>query len=159
MASATVMHAATNHLVDALLALILMVGGVSGVFGVISVPADLLLMLWLQTLLLVDVATLYKVNLKSDRARKDLLDLLGYANGVGPMQRASPKVLGKMAGMVLEKGGLKVFGRAIPLIAAPISAYLNNLHIQQIGDEAIRHYDGFDKAREKSSGRKAAGGA
>jgi uncharacterized membrane protein YfcA len=35
MASATVMHAATNHLVDALLALILMVGGVIGAqFGV-----------------------------------------------------------------------------------------------------------------------------
>jgi uncharacterized membrane protein YfcA len=30
MASATVMHAATNHLVDALLALILMIGGVTG---------------------------------------------------------------------------------------------------------------------------------
>ena len=30
MASATVMHAATNHLVDAILALILMVGGVVG---------------------------------------------------------------------------------------------------------------------------------
>jgi uncharacterized membrane protein YfcA len=30
MASATVMHAVTNHLVDALLALILMVGGVIG---------------------------------------------------------------------------------------------------------------------------------
>ena len=30
MASATVMHAATNHLVDALLALLLMVGGVTG---------------------------------------------------------------------------------------------------------------------------------
>ena len=30
MASATVMHAATNHLVDALLALLLMVGGVIG---------------------------------------------------------------------------------------------------------------------------------
>jgi uncharacterized protein len=30
MASATIMHAATNHLVDAILALILMVGGVSG---------------------------------------------------------------------------------------------------------------------------------
>jgi uncharacterized membrane protein YfcA len=30
MASATVMHSATNHLVDALLALILMVGGVTG---------------------------------------------------------------------------------------------------------------------------------
>src|SRR3569833_257968 len=35
MASATVMHAATNHLVDAILALILMVGGVTGAqFGV-----------------------------------------------------------------------------------------------------------------------------
>ncbi len=30
MASATVMHATTNHLVDAVLALILMVGGVTG---------------------------------------------------------------------------------------------------------------------------------
>jgi uncharacterized membrane protein YfcA len=30
MASATVMHAATNHLVDAVLALFLMVGGVTG---------------------------------------------------------------------------------------------------------------------------------
>src|SRR5512139_1837445 len=30
MASATVMHAATNHLVDAVLALVLMVGGVTG---------------------------------------------------------------------------------------------------------------------------------
>src|SRR4029079_2401341 len=30
MASATLMHAATNHLVDAILALILMVGGVMG---------------------------------------------------------------------------------------------------------------------------------
>jgi uncharacterized membrane protein YfcA len=30
MASATVMHAATNHLVDAVLALILMIGGVIG---------------------------------------------------------------------------------------------------------------------------------
>jgi hypothetical protein len=30
MASATLMHAATNHLVDAVLALILMVGGVIG---------------------------------------------------------------------------------------------------------------------------------
>jgi uncharacterized protein len=35
MASATVMHAVTNHLVDAILALILMVGGVIGAqFGV-----------------------------------------------------------------------------------------------------------------------------
>ncbi len=41
MASATVMHAATNHLVDAMLALILMVGGVIGAqFGARAGPAD-----------------------------------------------------------------------------------------------------------------------
>ena len=41
MASATVMHAATNHLVDAVLALILMVGGVIGAqFGARTGPED-----------------------------------------------------------------------------------------------------------------------
>ena len=47
-----------------------MAGGVSGVFGLISLPADLVFMAWLQIILLVDVATLYKVNLKSARARR-----------------------------------------------------------------------------------------
>jgi hypothetical protein len=51
---------------------------------------------------------------------------------------------------MLEKGGLKTFGRAVPLIAAPISAYLNNRHIQEVGDEAMRHYAGFDKAHRKA---------
>jgi hypothetical protein len=149
---------AQRRLIDGKKGLASMVGGVSGVFGVVSVPADLLVMVWLQIILLVDLATLYKVNLKSERSRKELLDLFGYANGIGPAQRASPKVLGKLVAVILEKGGMNVFGRAIPLIAAPISAYLNNIHIQQVGDEAIRHYDGFDKVHEKSSARKAAGG-
>ncbi len=132
-----------------------MMGGVSGVFGVITVPADLLVMVYLQLALLVEIATLYKVNLKSDRARQELLDVFGYANGIGPLQRASPKLVGKLAAIALQKGGLETLGRAMPLVAAPISAYLNNQHIQQVGEQAVRHYDGFSAAHEKT--KKASG--
>ena len=90
-----------------------------------------------------------------DSPWKDVLDLFGYANGIGPVQRASPKVLGSLAAMVLTKTGLKAIGRAMPLVAAPISAYLNNQHIQRVGDSAIRHYDGWVHAHEKS--KKASG--
>jgi len=127
-----------------------LVGGISGVFGLASVPADLVVMTWLQLSLLVDIATLYKVNLKTHRARAELLDLFGYANGIGPLERAGPKVVGKLAGVMLEKGGLKAIGRALPLVAAPLSAYLNNQHVQQVGEEAIRFYEGFAKSHEKS---------
>jgi hypothetical protein len=120
-----------------------MVGGVSGVFGLVSLPADLLVMSWLQLVLLVDIATLHKVNLKSEAARQDLFDIFGYANGLGPLTRAGPKVLGKVAGTLLKRGGLETIGKAMPLVAAPITAYLNNQHIQEVGDEALRRYEGF----------------
>ena len=47
-----------------------MAGGISGVFGLVSIPADLVVMAWLQVILLVDIATLFKANLKTERARK-----------------------------------------------------------------------------------------
>ena len=46
----------------------------------LSLPADLLVMAWLQMTLLVDVATLYKVNLKGVRARREVLDLFVRAS-------------------------------------------------------------------------------
>jgi hypothetical protein len=144
-----------QHLIDGKKALAGMAGGVSGVFGLISVPADLVFMAWLQIILLVDVATLYKVSLKSERARGDLLDLFGYANGLGPLQRSSPKVLGGLAAKLLVKGGLPTLGRALPLVAAPITAYLNNQHIQTVGDQAVRFYEGFDKAHAKARGSRS----
>jgi len=132
-----------------------MVGGISGVFGLISLPADMVFMAWLQLVLLVDVATLYKVNLKSERTRGELLDLFGYANGLGPLHRASPKVLGRVVGKILERGGLGSLGKAVPLVAAPITAYLNNQHIQSVGDQAVRFYEGFHKAHAKAKAAKA----
>ena len=124
-------------------------GGVSGFFGLVSVPADLVVLTYLQLILLVDVATLYKVNLKTENARGELLDLFGQVNGIGPLQRAGPKLLGKAAQLLLEKGGWKLFGRAVPVFAAPISAYLNNQHIQEVGEEALRHYEGLSKVEQK----------
>ncbi|MBM4784150.1 MAG: hypothetical protein GQE15_41300 [Archangiaceae bacterium] len=130
-------------------------GGVTGVFGAVTVPVDLVGMVYLQLALLVEIGTVFKADFKNERGKKDVLDLFGYANGIGPIQRASPKVLGSLAAMVLTKTGLKALGRAMPLVAAPISAYLNNQHVQRVGDSAIRHYDGWVHAHEKS--KKASG--
>ncbi|MFO0599768.1 MAG: EcsC family protein [Myxococcaceae bacterium] len=140
----------SQRLIDSKKNVASMVGGVTGVFGVVTVPVDLVGMLYLQLSLLTEVATVFKSSLKSDREKQELLDLLGYANGIGPFQRSTPKVLGSLAGVVLAKGGLKTLSRAMPLVAAPISAYLNNQHIQQVGDSAVRHYDGWQHAHEKS---------
>ncbi|QSQ22374.1 hypothetical protein JY651_45880 [Pyxidicoccus parkwayensis] len=131
-----------------------MVGGVSGVFGLVALPADLLFMAYLQIILLTDVATLYKANLKTERARGEMLDLFGYANGLGPLHRAGPKVMGKLAAMLLEKGGMHTLGRAMPLVAAPITAYFNNQHIQMVGEQAVRFYEGFDKAHAKAKAQR-----
>jgi hypothetical protein len=141
-----------QRLIDHKKAVAGMVGGVSGVFGLVTVPADLLVMAWLQLSLLTELATLYGVNLKSERSRAQLLELFGYANGVGPVERSSPKLMSTLAAKMLERGGLHSIGRALPLVAAPVTAYLNNRHIQEVGDEALRHYEGFGKAREKTKG-------
>ena len=145
-----------QRLIDGKKAIASTVGGVSGVFGLVSVPTDLLVMTYLQVVLLVDIATLYRANLKGDRGRTELLDVLGYANGVGPFQRAGPKMLGTIAEKLLTKGWLKTIGRAMPLVAAPITAYLNNQHIQAVGEEAVRFYEGFSKAQRKSERRSGA---
>lgn len=139
-----------QRLIDAKKQLAGVMGGVSGVFGVVTVPFDLVGMVYLQLSLLTEVATVFKVNLRSDLARRELVDLFGYTNGIGPVQRASPRVVGSLAAGLLARGGLKSLSRAMPLVAAPISAYLNNQHIQQVGDAAVRHYDGWLHAHEKT---------
>ena len=104
-----------------------MVGGVSGVFGLVAVPADLLFMTYLQIILLTDVATLYKVNLKSDRARGEMLDLFGYANGLGPLHRVGPKVMGKLAALMLEKGGLHALVKWLAQRGGPDNVLVNGV--------------------------------
>ena len=126
-----------------------MVGGISGVFGVATVPLDIIGMAYLQISLLTEVGTVFKADLKSEHGRQELLELFGYSNGIGAVKRAGPKLVGSLAGVLLRRGGLTALGRAMPLVAAPISAYLNNQHIQRIGEAAVRHYDGWVHAHQK----------
>ena len=129
------------HLVDAKKRLASTAGAVSGLFGLVSVPADLLLVTYLQSVLLVELGVLYKSNLKSERGRNELLDLLGYANGVGPVVRAGPKLLGRLALTLFQRGGLPTLGRAFPVVAAPVTAWLNARAIERVGEEAVRFYE------------------
>jgi hypothetical protein len=115
-------------------------GAISGLFGLLSLPADLVVVTYLQTVLLVELATLYKANLKSQRGRDELLDLLGYANGVGPIVRAGPKLVGRIALTLFSRSGLPTLGRAFPVVAAPVTAYLNNRSLERVGAEGIRFY-------------------
>lgn len=145
----------TAHLVDEKKQLASMVGGVTGVLGLVAVPVDLLGMVYLELALMTEVATVFKVSLKSARARQELVDVFSDANGIGPLKRSSPRVLGSLAAKLLAKGGLQTLSRAVPFVAAPISAYLNHQHIQRIGDRALRHYGGWGQAQEKA--RRAGG--
>ena len=139
-----------QHVIESAKGLASLSGSVSGVFGLVSVPADLVVMAWLQTRMLADIATAYGVDLRFRRARTELLGVLGEANGVGPLQRSGPKLLGKMAAVLAERGGFASLGRAMPLVAAPVTAWLNNHHVQLVGEAALRQYDGFVRAAAKT---------
>ena len=145
-----------QHVIESTKGLAALSGSVSGVFGLVSIPADLVVMAWLETRMLADIATAYGVDLRFRRARTELLDVLGEANGVGPLKRSGPKMLGKVATVIAEKGGFSTLGRAMPLVAAPVTAWLNNHHVQMVGEAALRQYDGFVRAAAK---RAAASGA
>jgi len=139
----------SQHVIEQKKQVAALVGGISGAFGVAGIPADLVAMVFLEIQLLVDVATAHEVRLEFPRSREELLEVLGTANGVGSLGRASPKVLGKVAQVLFERGGFASVGRAFPLVAAPITSWLNNRDIQKLGDAALRHYGGFPRASAK----------
>src|SRR5215470_665475 len=118
-------------------------GAISGLFGLALVPADLAFVTVLQLTLIMEIALLHKVNLKSDRARGEVFDVLGYSNGADTVNlagRAGPKLLARIAEKVLAKRGLAQLGRAVPVIASPVVAYLNNRDLQRAGEAALRFY-------------------
>jgi hypothetical protein len=141
-----------QRLVDAKKTIAATSGAISGLFGLLSVPLDMVLVAYLQTSLLVDVATLHHVNLKSARAQGELLDLLAYANGAsGPLLRAGPKLVGRIAIALFQRGGLPTLGRAVPVVASPLTAWLNNRALARVGREAMLHY-GRESKRERAAG-------
>jgi hypothetical protein len=118
-------------------------GAVSGLFGLALVPADLMFVTVLQLTLIMEIALLHKVNLKSARARDEVFEVLGYSNGADTVNlagRAGPKLIARIAEKVLAKRGLEQLGRAVPVVASPLVAYLNNRDLQRAGDAALRFY-------------------
>ena len=118
-------------------------GVISGLFGLIALPADLAFVTVLQLSLIMEIALLHRVNLKSDRARDEVLEVLGYSNGADTVNlagRAGPKLAARIAERVLTKRGLVQLGRAVPVVAAPVVAWLNNRDLQRAGDAALRFY-------------------
>ena len=118
-------------------------GAISGLFGLALVPADLVFVTVLQLTLIMEIALLHKVNLKSDRAREEVFEVLGYSNGADTVNlagRAGPKVVARVAEKVLTKRGLAQLGRVVPVLASPVVAYLNNRDLQRAGEAAVRYY-------------------
>src|SRR2546422_105478 len=54
--------------------------------------------------------------------------------------RAGPKLLARLGQALLVKKGLVIAGRALPVLAAPISAAINSRDIQRAGETALRYY-------------------
>src|SRR3954469_20805919 len=118
-------------------------GAVSGLFGLALVPADLVFVTALQLTLIMEIALVHRVNLKSDRARDEVFEVLGYSNGADTVNlagRAGPKVLARVAEKLLAKRGLAQLGRVVPVLASPVVPYLNNRDLQRPGKAAIRFY-------------------
>ncbi|HEY2031030.1 MAG TPA: EcsC family protein [Myxococcales bacterium] len=118
-------------------------GAISGLFGLALVPADLAFVTVLQLTLIMEIALLHKVNLKSDRARAEVFEVLGYSNGADTVNlagRAGPKLAARVAEKVLTKRGLSQLGRAVPVVASPVVAWMNNRDLQKAGEAAQRFY-------------------
>ncbi len=118
-------------------------GAISGLFGLALVPADLVFVTVLQLTLIMEIAVLHRVNLKSGRARDEVFEVLGYSNGADTVNlagRAGPKVVARVAEKVLTKRGLAQLGRVVPVLASPVVAYLNNRDLQRAGQAAMRFY-------------------
>jgi len=123
-------------------------GALAGMFGLAAIPADLALVAFLQVQLAIELAVLHGVNLKGPSGRAELLDVLGLGEReLESLLRALPVVAGRVAGAFVRRLGWRSLGRAVPVLAAPITAFVNSRDIQRVGDEALRRFDTFRRVR------------
>jgi hypothetical protein len=124
-------------------------GLVSGAFGLAGVPLDLVMVTYLQISLAVEVALVYGANVKSRAGQREVLEIVARGNGIGPLYRGSTPVLARVAFAILRRRGWPALGRAVPVVAMPLSAWLNNRDIARVGEAAVRYYDGMARLAEK----------
>ncbi len=115
-------------------------GGITGFFGLAGVPMNLLLFTYCQVAVTVSIAETYGIELRGQSGEDALLDIIGKAHGVEDVVRNSPRVLGALARALAFRHGLGIVGRMVPMLAAPISARLNQREMQGVGREAMRRF-------------------
>jgi hypothetical protein len=115
-------------------------GGITGALGILGVPLNFLLFAYFQLALIVSVAEAYQVKLEGEQGEDAVLYVLGRVHGIEDLVRAGPRVLGALAKALAIKHGLGTLGRLVPMIAAPISAKLNEREMSQVGNEAMRRF-------------------
>lgn len=115
-------------------------GGITGAFGLVGVPINLLLTTYFQVALVVSIAETYGVALEGEGGEDALLSVVGRAHGIEDIVRATPRILGAIAKAIAIRHGLGTLGRLVPLAAAPISAKLNERDMERLGAEALRRF-------------------
>lgn len=134
--------------------------GVAGIFGL---PADLVLLAWIQDRLVLSIAAIYGHDMSDHRERAaELLMIQGFHNSREVARRALTKAtqtaMTKLVMRHLRKRALTVVKRlfkvvgitftrkafiekGIPLVAIPLSAGLNEASTRILANQAIRFYD------------------
>lgn len=115
-------------------------GGLTGAAGFIGVPLNVVLFTYFQVAMVVSIAEAYGIALDGKAGEEALLRVIGKAHGFDDLVRESPRILGEVAKAIALRHGLSVFGRLIPMVAAPVSAFLNSREMRRTGDEALRRF-------------------
>lgn len=115
-------------------------GGLTGALGLFGIPVNFVLFAYFQLALIVSVAEAYAISLDGEPGEDAVLNVLGRAHGIEDVIRASPRVLGAIAKALAIKHGLGSIGRVVPMLAAPISAKLNEREMTMVGAEAMRRF-------------------
>ncbi|MEO1227301.1 MAG: hypothetical protein AAFZ18_00240 [Myxococcota bacterium] len=115
-------------------------GGMTGVLGFMGVPLNLLLFAYCQLAVTVSIAEAYGIELRGRSGEEALVDVIGRVHGVEDVIRSGPRVLGALARALAVRHGLGAFGRLVPLLAAPVSAKLNEREMRRVGEAAMRRF-------------------
>ena len=115
-------------------------GGVTGVLGFLGVPLNLLAFAYCQLAVTVSIAEAYGIELRGESGEEALIDVIGRVHGIEDLIRTSPRVLGALARALAIRHGLGTLGRLVPLLAAPVSAKLNEREMRRVGEAAMRRF-------------------
>ncbi len=105
--------------------------GVAGLLGALSIPPSLAWTAWLELSLVLDVATAYGVDVRRGTGAEEALALFSSLRGVSAVKREGPRLFGQLG--------------------APVSAWMAARHLQQVGEAAVRHFEGFRRLRARAT--------